>query len=107
MELTWDSREVRDLCEKRECAMAQLGDDVALELGKIVADLEAVASMAEFLELADPDLILVNATEVVVILETGPRLVLGSGHPDAAAADDPPEWATVTRCRIRRLEHSP
>ena len=101
MELTWNSRELRDLCERRELAFEKLGEQVAIEIGMILADLEAAGSMAEFMEIAAATRELIDmGTAVEVVLDGGGRICLESGHATGARFDT---WDTVTRCRIRQL----
>lgn len=102
MELTWNSRELRDLCEKRELALEKLGEQIAVELGVILADVDASGSFAEFLDVSGASREVVDhGATVSVTFDTGAVLTLESGHP--AGANVPP-WDKVTRCRVKLLE---
>ena len=90
------------MCEKRELALEKFGEQVAVELGIVLADVDASLSMAEFLEIAGAARQVVDHGEAVsVIFDTGAILTVESGHPVGAGIAS---WDKVTRCRVKQLE---
>ena len=48
MELTFATKEIRDICEKKEVAEKEFGEDVALDLRTRIADIRASENLADF-----------------------------------------------------------
>lgn len=93
------------MCEKRELALEQLGEQVAVELGSILADIDAAGSMAEFLEIASAArTVRDHGDGLSVHLDGGAVLTIESGH---AGGVEHLSWGEVTRCRVKELEVLP
>lgn len=105
MELSFATPRIRDLCERREEAIAALGLDVALELGQRLADFEALDNAADLIALF-VDAITERSPEVQLLhLSTGHTLVLVSGHAKPrVTSGGTTDWAKVTRMRIVEIE---
>lgn len=105
MELSFSTAELREICEKRENAVAVLGSQAAAELAQYLADIEALATVVE---LASMHAAIVNVrsnTELSLQLSTGHMVVFGSGHAKRASAKrGATDWGSVSRVRIMAIE---
>jgi hypothetical protein len=105
LELSFSTLELRDICERREVAVATLGIPAALELEQRLADIEACNTVADLMSLFPDDIIDRSPDERSFLLTTGHAVVFRSGHvktpTTSAGATD---WERVTRIRIIALE---
>jgi hypothetical protein len=82
-------------------AFEKLGEHIAVELGVVLADIDAATTMAEFLDIASVSRGVMDGGDALSIsFDSGAVLVIVSGHP--AGAEMP--WDKVTRCKIEDLE---
>lgn len=105
MELSSSTPEIRDICEKRSKARAKLGDDAALELGRILADIEAFDSFPAFASMFGDRITDRGEAEKSFQMETGHLIVFRAGHPrNLGAGAIPTDWANTTRLLIIAIE---
>lgn len=105
MELSSFTPEIREICEKREEARAQLGDDAALELSQILADIEAFDTYAEFSATFGSQIIDRENSEKGFRMRAGYLIVFRAGHPrNLGVGANPPDWANTTRLMITAIE---
>lgn len=105
MELSSLTPEIREICEKRDEARAKLGDDAALELSQILADIEAFDTFADFDATFGGQIINRGANEKCFQMRTGPLIVFRAGHPrNLGVGASPPNWANTTRLMITAIE---
>jgi hypothetical protein len=105
LELTFQTAELRELCEKRAVAAAELGYEAARELADRLADIEALDTVAELADLLGGAICDRNATEKSLRLNPGFRIVFASGHPSAAGtAPRTTDWKQTTRMKIIAIE---
>jgi hypothetical protein len=107
LELSSSTAEIREICEKRDKARAQLGDDAALELSQILADIEAFDSFADFGAMFGTQITDRGETEKCFHMKTGHVIVFRAGHPrNLGAGAAPPNWANTTRLMITGIERA-
>jgi hypothetical protein len=105
LELTFQTAELRELCEKRAAATAELGRDAAGELADRLADIEALDNVAELSDLLGAAILDRNATEKSLRLDSGFSVVFTSGHPSPpGVAPTPTDWKKTTRMKIIAIE---
>lgn len=105
MELAFDSKSLRTICESSAHAERVLGPEVAEALKHRLADLRATSSIRDLiagsprrLEPADSHLMCVDLSE-------GYRLVFTPNHPNNPTTQTGElDWARVSRIRILRIE---
>lgn len=105
MEFAFATADLRGICESRRRAANAIGRQAARELERVLADLAAVATLAEFEQLFLGDLIERSPIEQAVRLEAGYDLVIRVGHvkiPKASSGTT--DWSKVSRVRIVGLE---
>jgi hypothetical protein len=105
LELSFSTAQVREICEKRKDAMDALGAAAATELAERLADIDAMGTAAELMELFSGDLERSSADEFALLLRAGYRVVMRSGHPKRPATTaGTADWSKVTRLRIVAIE---
>ena len=96
---------IRDICEKRSVAKAELGNDAAVELAQILADIDAFDNFAEFFALFENQIIDRGETEKCFLMRAGYRIVFRAGHPhNLGAGAAPTDWPNTTRVQITAFE---
>ena len=108
MEPSYDSTCVRDLCERHEYAVAQLGQIAATELQVVIADFNAAETATEFVALRPERFTRDGPHGLAMILRCGLHLRFVSGH--SLKKDQVPEktdWAKTSRLRFVAIEASP
>jgi hypothetical protein len=104
VELSFQTAELREICENREVAVEHLGIQAALQLAQFLADILAVETVAE-LEGLYPDLVFERSTAARLLrFGTGHLLVFRSGHLSTPMTSGHPDWTKVSRIRIIALE---
>jgi hypothetical protein len=105
LELTFQTAELREVCEKRDVAAAKLGYAAARELAERLADIEALDTVAGLSELFGEAICDRSPTEKSLRLNSGFDVVFASAHP--SPADGPPkatDWTRTTRMKITAIE---
>lgn len=107
MELSSSTAEIREICEKRDEARAQLGNDAALELSQILADIEAFDTFADFAATFGNQITDRGESEKCFHMRTGDVIVFRAGHPrNLGAGATPSNWAKTTRLMITGIERA-
>jgi hypothetical protein len=104
LELSSFTAEIRDICEKRSEATAKLGYAAATELARVLADIEASDTFADFEAMFGGQIFDESETEKRFRMKTG-SISFRSGHPynlgtQATATD----WPRTTRLMITAIE---
>jgi plasmid maintenance system killer protein len=103
LELAFESKELRDICENEADARRKLGESIAEALKRRLADLDAATSPKDLL--AGRLRRGLEGQTMVIDLCEGHRIVFAANHPDnPATADGDLDWANVRRIRILRIE---
>lgn len=101
LELAFETKALRDICESEAVAKRELGAKVAYALTRRLSDFRSVDSIDE-LPFAKPKK---NSTSITFDLPDDWQLVVTSGHGDnPKLASGKVDWAKVTRLKIVRIE---
>ena len=104
--IAFDSLWLREVCENREKADAELGSTVARALRNRLADLDAANSAADLVA-GSPRVIKDGELEYMAVnLQEGLRIEFTANHV-RNPADDPDhiDWANVSRIKIVGIRH--
>lgn len=105
VELSFQTAELRDICERRHCAVAAFGLACALELERCIADIQAMTTADELGLLFTPSQLQYGVMRVIVHLTTGHRLILCSGHVSTPVdLDGEVVWRSISRIKILDVE---
>lgn len=101
MELSFETAEVREICEVREVAMTVLGDAAAKALAARLSDVEASRTFSDLQLLLDEQLELHADGTYTLRLSTG-SLITGraGGATVPKTSTGAVDWENVTRMRI-------
>ncbi len=99
--LSFDSREIRDVCEQRDVAIDQLGEGDAKILFQRLADLDAALNMGDILVGLESQPADSYTKEIFMTVGERKLLVLTVNHHNVAT---PIDWETVSRIKILRIE---
>ena len=103
MEIAFESRELREICEHEAEAKAKLGDPVAAALKSRLADLDAAMSPSDLV--AGRPRIGEDKETMVIDLCQGYRIVFAANHPNNPLSErGEVDWRKVSRVRILRIE---
>lgn len=101
LELAFETKALRDICENEAVAREKLGTKVADALRRRLSDFRSIDSFDE-LPLAKPKK---NSNNVVFDLPDDWQLVVASGHgATPKLPSGKTDWASVTRLKIFRIE---
>jgi len=103
LELTFHTAKLREVCEKRAAATAELGYAAARELSDRLADMEALDTVAELSRMFGKAILARSETEKALRLNSGFDVVFVSGHP-LRPITEPTDWETITRMKIIAIE---
>jgi hypothetical protein len=104
LEIAFDSRALRAICESDLQAKAELGANVAEILKHRLADLRAAAYVKDLVA-GRPHIVDGSVGHMVVELSNGYCLVFKSNHTSHPMTDaDDIDWTRVTRIKILRIE---
>ena len=105
MELSFSTPEIREICERRSEATAKLGYDAAIELARVLADVEACGNFAEFQAMFGRQISDLGTSEKCLRMKAGNSVRFQSGHPrNLGAASVATDWPTTTRLKIVAIE---
>lgn len=103
LELAFETRELRTICENEADAAQALGPNAAEALKHRLADLRAAASVCDLL-VGRPQIHLSRADCMTLDLVDGFRIVFCANHPRIPAPAGRPEWVTVRRLKVVAIE---
>lgn len=105
MQLAFESKQLRTICEDEVQAKVELGDTVANTLKRRLADLWAATSVKDLVAgkprlLPEPE-----ANNMAVDLSEGWRLIFTANHvSNPTTQENNLDWSRVTRIKILRIE---
>lgn len=109
LDLAFDSKSLRSVCENEEDAQDKLGPSVAETLKHRLADLRAAISIRDLL-VGKPRIIKSTkfGQEIVIVeLGDGYQLVFGANHPNNPILENGDiNWAKVSRIKILQIERN-
>jgi hypothetical protein len=101
LELAFETKALRDICESEAIAKSKLGAKVADALRRRLSDFRSIDTFDE-LPFAKPKK---NSNNVTFDLPDGWQLVVSGGHGDnPKLASGKTDWAKVTRLKVTRIE---
>jgi hypothetical protein len=104
LELSSFTAELRDICEKRSDATAALGYAAAAELARVLADIDASETFAEFETMFGDQISDKSETEKCFRMKTG-SISFKSGHPrNLGTQPSATDWPRITRLMITAIE---
>lgn len=104
LDFAYQTARIKDICERRARAVAELGEPAALELERRLADIDACDNAADFAALCGSELLVLSGHRWALPLAEGVRMELVAGHVKARlAATDATDWGKVTKFRIDEI----
>jgi hypothetical protein len=104
LELSSLTAELRDICEKRSEATAKLGYAAATELARVLADIEAFDTFADFEATFGGQISDESVIEKCFRMKTG-SITFRSGHPhNLGTRAASTNWPRITRLMITKIE---
>jgi plasmid maintenance system killer protein len=108
LELAFDSKPLRAICESAACAERTLGARVAEVLRHRLADLRAATSPKDLVAGSPSLLDGAEREHMAVNLCDGWRLVFAANHPKNPRTENGDlDWVRISRIRILRIETIP
>jgi hypothetical protein len=105
LELHFHTAELREICEKRAVAAAELGYAVARELAERLADIEALDTVSQLCDMLGESIYDKSPDEKCLRLSSGFVVVFKSAHPSLAGATARvSDWKKTTRMMITAIE---
>lgn len=103
--VSFDTRELRDRCEKLDRTEAWLGSARAAALVEVVTSLEAASNVAEFLDLFGSDARLRGDDSLEIALDPRCRALFAAvGTKFFRGAGGRIEWTSVDRIKLMTIE---
>ena len=101
LEFTFLTARIREICERRAAAVAQLGEAAALDLERTLADIDACDDALEFQVLCGDDVVELSGHRWALHFASKYRMELVAGHIKARLTETgATDWGKVTRLRI-------
>ena len=105
MELAFESKSLRTICESESHAKRELGPTVAEFLKRRLADIRAATSVKDLVVGRPRELDTSDARHMVVDLCDGYRIVFAANHPKNPVTETGDlDWPMVSRVKIMRIE---
>lgn len=103
MELSFATEDLRSLCESRKRARKLLGNEAAMLLAQLLADIEACASVAELVSLLE-GYIAADGEHWCITVTTDCSVVFDCGHVTAPRKKTGEvNWGKVSRVKILQI----
>lgn len=105
MEIAFESRDLRDVCQSQAVATERLGEETASQLRHRLADLRAAATLGDLPPGAPSPNLGTRDAEMIVQIGDQHLLVLVPNHsrPRLTASGDA-DWSRIHRIRVTRIE---
>lgn len=104
MELAFEDKALRTICENDVHAQHELGQEIAENLKRRLADLRAAVSVHD-LPLGNPRVNESNVDEMMIDIGANARLVFTANHPKNPRAErGEVAWDRVVRLKLLRIE---
>lgn len=105
MEISFENKNLRRLCESQNRAKNQLGDISAQKLKNLLADLDALNNVAEMLSLRIHNLTIGKDGIFTIELAENSKIVFSANHLQTPLLTNKAvDWSKVTRIKILSLE---
>lgn len=104
MEFAFLTARIKEVCERRASAVAELGEEAALDLERRLADIDACDDALEFRALFGDDLVELSGHRWVLHFAGGRCMELVAGHAKPRLTETgATDWGKVTRLRIEAI----
>lgn len=103
MEIAFDNRKLREVCENAEVANVEFGTAVVKMLQSRLADIMAVSNVLELIT-GNPKQMEELEGGYQVDLYDGYRLCFCANHAKVPTLDDKINWAEVSRVKLLKIE---
>lgn len=105
MELSFSSKELREICENHEAAVRLFGQEAALALKERLADIVAARQASQFMSLFQCWITQASPEENLIQISSVYKIRIRSGHPKTPiTSTGETDWEKVTRIRIVNIE---
>jgi hypothetical protein len=95
---------IKEICERRACAVSNLGEPAALELERRLADIDACDTAAEFAALCQEELSFPSSHRWNLRLTENVMMQLVAGHVKVPLTKTgTTDWSKVTKFRIEGI----
>ena len=107
LELSFETRHVRDLCEKSTAAISSFDETVASRLRARISDLGAASSVRDIVA-GNPRANPACDNEMIIDLANSHQIVLCANHAqNPEVSDGGIDWSSVYRIKILRISQTP
>jgi hypothetical protein len=104
LEFSFLTARIKEICERRASAVAELGEAAAADLERRLADIDACDNAQEFRVLCDDDLVELSGHRLNLHLVGGCHMELVAGHVKSLlTGTGDTNWDKVTRLRIEAI----
>ncbi len=101
MEISFESKNFRDLCARKNRAKIQLGEFTALKLISLLADLDALNNVEDLLAMGVHNLEITNGKIIRIKLTDNFKVIFSANHLKIPLlANGIVNWSEVTRIKI-------
>ncbi len=101
MEIAFDARSLRTLCENRALAETELGTEVATMLRHRLADMRAARSAKDLIVGSPRELDGVHVPRMAISLSSGQQIVIAPNHQKNPRTETGTlDWSKVRRVRV-------
>jgi hypothetical protein len=95
---------IKEICERRECAVAELGKPAARELERRLADIDACDTAVDFAALYEEDLLALSGHRWALCLTEDVGMQLVAAHVKVPLTKTgATDWSKVTKFRIEAI----
>ena len=107
MEISYQDQNLRQLCLSKNRAKTQFGDEFALKLKILLAELDVWNNVNELIEYGVYDLKIDDRNNITVDLGNESKLVFCAINLDIPLNEDRTiNWAKITRIKVLRIERN-
>lgn len=104
LDFAYLSARIRGICERRACAVAEVGEPAALELERRLADIDACDTAADFAALCAEELLVLSGHRWALRLTENVQMELVAGHVKVPRTrTGATDWSRVTKFRIEAI----
>jgi hypothetical protein len=105
LEFSWTTEALRDLCNKSQFAVEQLGQHVAATLHRYLSDLDAMDFVSELIEMYPEKILILSNGQIEIEIGVRQFLVIRAGGAKPARLDENgiPDWTRVSRVHILKI----
>ena len=104
VDFAYSTARIKNICERRVCAVAELGEPATLELGRRLADIDACDTAADFVALYGGELLSLSGHRWALCLVEDIKMQLVAAHVKVPLTKTgATDWTKVTKFRIETI----